>query len=66
MLNPDNAYHCVDFSIDGKRIGLAGHQTQIEFYDVESLKKFQVLDFTKNKCHANRIFSAKFSPLNPN
>lgn len=66
MLNEDNSYHSVDFSIDGKRFAVAGLKTQIEFYDLETYKPFQIINFEKNKCHSNKIFSARFSPLNPN
>lgn len=40
MLNDQNAYHSVDFSIDGKRFAVAGLQQQIEFYDLETYKPF--------------------------
>lgn len=65
-LNDQNAYHSIDFSHDGRRYCLAGQLTQIEFYDVETDKLLQMLDFKKNKCHANKVFSAKYSPLHPN
>lgn len=40
MLNEENSYHSIDFAIDGRRFGVAGQQTQIEFYDLETLKPF--------------------------
>ena len=44
MLNEDNSYHSIDFSLDGRRYVVAGLQPQIEFYEVETNKPFLKLN----------------------
>ena len=66
MLNEENSYHTIDFSIDGRRFVVAGVQTQIEFYETETNKPFLTLTKDQNKCHFNKIFSVKHGAINPN
>jgi WD40 repeat protein len=66
MLNEENSYHTIDYSIDGKRFVVAGLLRQIEFYDVETRKPLMKLTKDQNKCHNNKIFSVKHGALNPN
>jgi WD40 repeat protein len=66
MLNEENSYHTIDFSIDGRRFVVAGLLNQIEFYDVETRKPLMKLTKDQNKCHTNKIFSVKHGAMNPN
>lgn len=63
MLNPDNQYHAVDYSADGRHFVTAGLPYNLEIYDEETMKPFMTIGSAAVVCHTNKIFTCRFNPV---
>jgi len=65
-LNPENQYHCIDYSADGRKFVCAGLPYNLEIYDDATMKLVTTIGSAAVICHTNKIFTCRFNPQYPN
>jgi WD40 repeat protein len=63
-----NDLYALEFNFDGRLFAVAGQDTRVYLYDEEVKEQIHVMTNGRgnNSGHANRVFTLKFHPKDPN